>query len=392
MGNRILFVDDERAILKAIERLFFDTDYEIVTADSGEAGLRILAEEQVDVVVSDIRMPGMDGHQFLRKVKTLYPATTRLILSGYAEENAILNSIVDGSSNMYLLKPWDGQELKNKIKQIFETREIFKSSAFLDMANKLENIAVAPGIYNSVAGLIERGSEIGQIAAIVETDPTISAAVLRVANSAFYNVKTGSVAKAITFLGLNATKAIVLSCSLFKFANIRIPPFNVKRLALHASSSNRLLHLIYSQLLKKQLPESHQAAGLLSNVGFLICLHYFPDKYDQIVRAYVSGKDKNAVKIEKEYLGITHQEVGGYLLNWWGLPYPIVEAALFHHEPLNSAIVNKEVVAVVNITNHYAWKQISPELAPNLDPEVFAMLGVSKDDCERLIKDVGQQI
>ena len=64
MEDRILFVDDEKSILKAIERLFFDTDYELFVAESGEEGLDILKENPIDIVVSDMRMPGMDGHQF----------------------------------------------------------------------------------------------------------------------------------------------------------------------------------------------------------------------------------------------------------------------------------------------------------------------------------------
>lgn len=385
MSDRILFVDDEKAILKALERLFFDTDYDILTADSGEAGLRLLAECPVDVVVSDVRMPGMDGHQFLRKVKSLYPGTTRLILSGYADENAILDSIVDGSSNMYFLKPWDGQDLKKKIDQIFQTRRIFNNRALLDLANRLENLSITPGIYRSVTKIIEQGRGMGQIAAVIETDPTVSAAVLRVVNCAFCNIQTGSIARAITYLGLNTVKAIVLSCSLFKCANIKIPPLTMEKLALQANNSNRLLTLIYSDLLKKQVPESHQAAGLLNNLGLLMCLYYFPEKYEKIVREYVNGNDKDLVKLEQEALGLTHQEVGGYLLNWWGLPYPIIETALFHHDPFHEAIVNKDLIAVVHIANHYTWKKICPEMASNLDTGVFSTLGIKQDDCEKLV-------
>lgn len=386
MGNRILFVDDEKAILRAIDRLLFDSDYEVLTAESGEAGLAILATSPVDLVVSDIRMPGMDGHQFLRRVKALYPRTTRLILSGYAEESAILNSIVDGSSNMYMLKPWEGQDLKEKITQIFAARERFNNKALLDFANRLENLSVAPGIYDAVGRLTEQGADVSQIAAVIESDPAVAAAVLRVANSAFNNVKTGSISRAITFLGLTVIKTIVLSCSLFKFANIKIPSLSVKKLARKANAANRLMTLIYSELLAKPVPDTFQTAALLNDIGLLMCLHYFPDQYAWIVREYMLGKDKDFVKLEKEILGITHQEFGGYLLNWWGLPYPIVETALFHHEPLRDAIINKELVAVVHIAGYYAWKLISPEFARGLEPGVFGSLGFREEDLRPLLK------
>jgi HD-like signal output (HDOD) protein len=385
MGDRVLFVDDEKAILKAIERLFFDSGYEVMTADSGEAGLKILAETQVDIVVSDIRMPTMDGHQFLRQVRTLYPRTSRLILSGYAEESAILDSIVDGSSNMYLLKPWDGQDLREKIDRISATRRILCSHGLLAIANRLDNLAVTPHLYSEVAKLIEEGADIGSIAGVIETDPAVAAAVLRVANSAFLGVHTASVSKAITFLGLSAIKTIVLSCSLFQNAAIRIPPFSVKRLTAHANKANYLLGLTYADLLKKPLPDTHQTAGLLCNLGLLMCLNYFPEKYQQIFEGQTGRRTKRQlVEEETKVLGANHQEVGGYLLHWWGLPYPVVEAALFHHDPLNAAIINRELVAAIHVANYYAWQAVYPELA-EIDPAAFDLLGVSQSDCRQLL-------
>jgi HD-like signal output (HDOD) protein/CheY-like chemotaxis protein len=386
MGNRILFVDDEKAILRAIDRLLFDSGYDVLTAESGEAGLAILADGPVDVVVSDIRMPGMDGHQFLRKVKALYPRTTRLILSGYAEESAMLNSIVDGSSNLYLLKPWEGQDLKEKLAQILAARELFNNQTLLDFADRLENLAIAPGIYDDVVRLTEQGADAGQIATMVENDPAVAAAVLRVANSAFHNVKTDSIANAITSLGLTVIKTVVLSCSLIRFANIQIPPFSASRLTRKACAANRLLTLIYSELLGRQVPDTHQTAALLNDIGLLMGLHYFPEQYERIVREFVQGKEMDFTGLEKAILGISHQQFGGYLLNWWGLPYSIVETALFHHQPLRAEIMNKELVAAVHIADHYAWKTVFPEVDERLEPGAFKTLDLGEGDIRPLLR------
>ncbi len=386
MGNRILFVDDEKAILRAIDRLLFDSGYEVLTAESGETGLAMLAATPVDVVVSDIRMPGMDGHQFLRKVKALYPQTTRLILSGYAEENAILNSIVDGSSNMYLLKPWEGQDLKEKLSQILAARELFNNNTMLDFAKGLENLSAAPGIFESVGLLTEQGADVNQIAEVIESDPVVAAAVLRVANGAFHNVKTVSIAKAITILGLRVVKTIVLLCSLFGFVNIKMPQLSLKTLTNKAIAANRLMVQIYSELLGKQVPDTFETAALLSDIGLLMCLHYYPDQYEGIVREYMAGGDRNFVRLEKEVLKVGHQEFGAYLLNWWGLPYPIVETALYHHEPLRDGIMNKELVAAVHIADYYAWKIVSPEFAQALEPGVLKLLDIREEDLEPLVR------
>jgi len=386
MGKQILFVDDEKSILKALERLFFDTDYEIFTADSGEEGLRILAANPIDVVVSDMRMPEMDGHQFLTKVKTLYPGTTRLILSGYAEEKEIFRSLINGSSNLYLFKPWDGDDLKKKLAQIFDSRQIFCNRALLDLANGLDNLSLITGIYNLVSKLIDQEAEITAIAKVIETDPSVTAAVLRIVNSAFYNIKTGSVSQAITFLGLPILKSIVLSCSLFKFAVIKVPPFSIALLTRHASTTNLFMAQIYSTFLKKHVPDTLATAGLLHNMGLLLNLHYFPEQYNKIIHECTANPGKQLPELEREYIGVSHSELGGYLLNWWSIPYPIVECALFHHDPQHKAIIDTEAVAAIHIANYYAWKALSPQVARSLDLETLSRLDITQQDCDQLLR------
>lgn len=385
MGNRILFVDDEKPILRAIERLFFDSGYEVLTVENSDAALSALASAPVDVVVSDIRMPGMDGHQFLRKVKVLHPETTRLILSGYADESAILSSIMDGSSNLYLLKPWDGQDIRERITRIFAAREMFANKKLLDFANRLDNLSTVPGIYNVVDGLTEQGADVSRIAAAIEADPTVAAAVLRVANNAFIGVKTGSIAKAITFLGLKTVKTLVLSCDLHELAVIKVPPFSVEKFVRKASTAHRMMTQIYEKLLGKQVPETHQSAALFDDIGMLMGLHYCPERYVRLIAEYVPGRDREFVEKERDILGMSHQEFGGYLLNLWGLPYPLVETALYYHEPLRDEITNKELVAAAHIAGYYAWQAVSPDLAPELEPGAFAVLGLSQDEVRRLL-------
>lgn len=388
MDKRLLFVDDEKSILRALERLFFDSDYEILTAESGEEGLQILADIPVDIVVSDMRMPGMDGHQFLNKVKLLYPSTTRLILSGYADEKVILNSLIDGSNQLYLFKPWDGEGLKKKIEKLLEARDLYRNSLLVSVINSLENLSLITGIYNSVCSLIDQDADISEIAKVIENDAAVTAAVLRVVNSSFYNVKTGSITQAITFLGLSVVKSIVLSCSLTNFVTSDIPLFSINRLSRHASVSNLFMVKIYSELLHKKLPDSLVTAGLLHNLGFILCVHYFPEKYKRVAEVYSKHSGKiSLIQIEKENFGMTHAEIGGYLLDFWGIPYQTVECALFHHEPLHSAVIDQEAVGVIHIANYYAWKSVCSELAQSLDERVFSVLHIEQHECDFLLKE-----
>ncbi len=113
INTKILFVDDEPNILSTLRRLFLDEDYELLTADSGEEGLAVLQENRsVQVVVSDYRMPGMNGVDFLKKVHDGWPDTVRIVLSGYADTAAIVSAINEGKIYKFIPKPWNDDELK----------------------------------------------------------------------------------------------------------------------------------------------------------------------------------------------------------------------------------------------------------------------------------------
>jgi len=122
--TRILCVDDERNVLRALERIFLDDDYEILTACSGEQGLEILsAAPQVQVVISDYRMPGMNGVEFLKEVCKTHPETIRIVLSGYADTAAVVAAINQGKIYKFIPKPWNDDELRLTVAKALETPE-----------------------------------------------------------------------------------------------------------------------------------------------------------------------------------------------------------------------------------------------------------------------------
>lgn len=120
----LLLVDDEDNVLSALKRLLRRDGYRILVANSGCEGLEILAQEQIDVIVSDQRMPGMNGVQFLRRAKNLHPHTIRIVLSGYTELQSITDAINEGSIYKFLTKPWDDANLRANIEEAFRRKEI----------------------------------------------------------------------------------------------------------------------------------------------------------------------------------------------------------------------------------------------------------------------------
>ncbi len=120
----LLFVDDESKILSALERLFRPLGYRIFTALSGALGLEIMEREAVDLVVSDMRMPNMNGAEFLEKVNEKWPKTVRILLTGYAEINATIDAINKGQVYRYIAKPWEDNDVALVIKHALHMKAL----------------------------------------------------------------------------------------------------------------------------------------------------------------------------------------------------------------------------------------------------------------------------
>lgn len=136
---KILCVDDEQNVLNSLVRLFIDEDYNILTATSGKEGLDILKKESVQIVISDYRMPIMNGAEFLKEVCELQPPTVRIVLSGYADTASILSSINEGQIYKFIPKPWNDDELKVTILNAIERCSLIKQNDELKAELKDKN-------------------------------------------------------------------------------------------------------------------------------------------------------------------------------------------------------------------------------------------------------------
>ncbi|MES2952248.1 MAG: EAL domain-containing protein [Pseudomonadota bacterium] len=135
----LLLVDDEPNVLASLKRLFRRDGYVIHTANSGTEGLDVLAGQRIDVIMSDQRMPGMTGVEFLRAVKIKYPETIRIVLSGYAELQYVTEAINEGAIYRFLTKPWDDDQLREQVQRAFEHSELQEKNQQLDIKIRCSN-------------------------------------------------------------------------------------------------------------------------------------------------------------------------------------------------------------------------------------------------------------
>lgn len=120
--KKVLFVDDEKSILVALRRLCRNTGWDIYTAESGDEGLAIINEHAIDLVVSDMRMPKMNGAEFLEQVVERSPSTVRILLTGYSEVTATLAAIDKGKIFCHCTKPWDNDEFREILNEAIASR------------------------------------------------------------------------------------------------------------------------------------------------------------------------------------------------------------------------------------------------------------------------------
>jgi len=155
MQDRILLVDDESLILKALERLLKRSGYRVLTAESGAEAVKVLLDNPCQVVISDFRMPGMDGGELLKQIDQLYPQTVCMVLSGYADFDAVIGLLNNGIAFRFLQKPWDDENLLEEVKAAFAK---FHAARSLQIRNQFLISSLDPILEVSAEGFITRAN------------------------------------------------------------------------------------------------------------------------------------------------------------------------------------------------------------------------------------------
>ena len=121
--GKLLLVDDEQGVLQALKRLFF-RNYEVTLANSGQEALDILKNEKFDMIISDMRMPGMSGAELLKTCFETYPEMIRVLLTGYSDLDSAIKAVNEGNIYRYISKPWDNDQLRGMVSEALESREL----------------------------------------------------------------------------------------------------------------------------------------------------------------------------------------------------------------------------------------------------------------------------
>ncbi len=336
--KRILFVDDEAAILRGLQRMLrpLRDQWAMQFAEGGPAALELLATQTFDVVVSDVRMPGMDGVSLLTELKRLHPEVVRIILSGHSDHEMILRSI--GPAHQFLTKPCSPELLRATVERACSLQDRLNDPELQKLASRMGSLPSVPTLYNQImAEVSSPAGSLENVGRIISQDMAMTAKVLQLVNSAFFGVRqrVSDPALAVRFLGLETIQALVLSVQVF--SSYERDPRCERAVRELWSSSTRVAAFARIIAREQGAPRAviDQAffAGMLHDIGLLLLLAHSPEHHAEVERRMQEDGHAGIEDIERSVFGGTHADLGAFLLGIWGLPGTIVEAVAFHHRP-----------------------------------------------------------
>jgi HD-like signal output (HDOD) protein len=375
--NAILVVDDEEAIARSLCRTLRRHDYQMHSAFSGAEALEVLRRENIDMVISDMRMPGMTGYDLLSIVKREYPRVLRVVLSGYADAETMVKTVADGVARTFLTKPCGNEELKTHIGHLFELHARLRERRLTEKITEIENLPGLPTLYNRLVECIQKNASMDEVAEVISHDPHFTAQILHIANSSFYAAHIGSIKFACVYLGLDTIKNLVLTTEIFRSFAVGEPErLAISRLWAHSALANKIFHFLYRKVHAGKVPDEYSCCGLLHDVGLLIMIRYFPQRYFEMEKTLHGGGEPGGrpriEEVERAMGEAPHAALGAFLLDWWNLPYSLVETSMFHHTPADPAVINREICSLVHVADCLSWQIVDGLAEPAaLDARAF---------------------
>lgn len=352
--TRVCFVDDEPNILQGLKRFMrpmvneWDMEFHL----SGDSALYSMVQNGAfDVVVTDMRMPGMDGAALLAHIRQDYPETIRVILSGYADSDAILRTI--GPAHLYLAKPCDGESLRDAIRHPLALRKLLSSDSMRRALGGLESLPTLPDLFASLDRELHSPTcSTASVARIIGSDTAMTAEILKLTNSAYFGIghQVTSVLQAVRTLGLETIQTLVVKTAIFRrFAgNPRVMPY-MEGLNQHGLALSRLAKRTAAALgCPDPVIDSSGCAALLGNIGALVLLDCHGEDYVRVLAQM--APDRAIHQAELDAYGVHHGHVGAYLLGLWGFSDRMVEAVAHAPSPGQAGHADNMLLTVLHLT------------------------------------------
>jgi HD-like signal output (HDOD) protein/ActR/RegA family two-component response regulator len=328
----VLFVDDEPHLLAALRRALRPQRgrWKMLFATSGAQALEIIEQERVDAVVSDMRMPGMDGAELLARVQTISPSTARIVLSGEADLGSVL--AVARTAQQFLSKPCDAGTVVGALDRALRVQSLLNQPSLRELIGGVTSLPTLPVVYHELlAAMSSADADLPGVARIVATDVATSAELLKLVNSAFFGLprEISSIESAVTLLGLDNIQALVLAGSVFRINDALSRVMDVEMMQ---SQAMRRAGIARAVAAAEGWPAHERDVAVLScmlrDLGGLILAEGLPTAAAQLsewLGAEPDLSDPVAVAgLEQAAYGCTVAQASAYLLGLWGFSPAVV--------------------------------------------------------------------
>lgn len=350
--KRILFVDDDPQVFAQVQPMLaaYSEAWEVSFAPDADAAVVLLSTAPFDIVVADLRMPKVDGPSLLKTVREKWPGVVRIILSGQAEMEESLRAIP--VAHQCLMKPCDPETLRTAIDRATHLSELLNNKLLANIVGSVQDLPVMPRAYLELRDALSNPNySLKKVVSIVEQDLGISSKILQLVNSAFFGLprEVSSVHMAVCYIGAEMLQNLVLSAEVFHVFDKgkTFEGFSFEDLHMHS----QLTAKIAGRLLPvSAVRDAAIVAALLHDIGKLVLATRSPQHF---ARAIQESRVENIplYEAEQRLMGVSHAEVGAYLLGLWGLPAPVVEAVANHHEPRRIRHTALDNIGTVHIAN-----------------------------------------
>jgi len=380
----VLFVDEDPRVLQGLRRMLHGEarNWRMQFAGSGREALDHLDREAFDAVVTDWRMPDMDGAELLARVKERHPQAARIVLSGEIDPAAGFKAV--RCAHQFLAKPCDAEALKAALASAFAVQRSIEDSRLKALIARLETLPSQPALYTLVLSEIESpGSSARKVGEVIARDAGMTAKILQLVNSAFFGLarRIGSPQEAVTLLGYDTVKALVLTAKIFaQFDERRMSCLlGIEALWRHSLAAGLCARTIAAaENLSRKAQDEAFTAGILHDVGKLVLAQNFPERYAEVISA-AQASGCLLWELEAECFGASHAQLGAYLMGLWGMGKEMVDSIAYHHRSLRTTTVGQvpAMVYAANVIEHRLAAGPADALAAGVDPEVLGQLGIA---------------
>lgn len=379
-ARRILFVDSDPQAVEDFRRVL-GADWDVKGSSTAKAALSELRGGFYNVVVASHSLPDMEGTDLLARIRTSYPGAVGFIAG--APELALQIEESRGGYQ-FLAKPFDPATLKKTIEHPISAENLVRDTGMRALIARIRVFPTIPSLYLEVTQALDNPTvTTEEIGAIVAKDMAMTTKVLQVLNSPYFSLPQPITepAHAIGILGFDTIKSLILSLKLMsQYSQVKPVYFSIDSIWRHSTNVAPIAkEFILREADDPVMAAAAYTAGLMHDLGKVILAANFDQQYNE-AHTRARAEQRPLPDLEKEIFGVSHGEIGAYLLNVWRMPREVIEAAALHHQPGRAPVrllSPLTAVHVANVLEHEVHPSNDGLPPPTLDLEYLNELGLA---------------